>query len=129
MNAHPLTIALPGGVVAELIPGSRPARYTVDGEPTALDVTIPDDLAAAGWVWHGSFLAQPWPNASISISTGTFPPPGWPSDRQSCFDAAREIQRVRAEHTAALAARPVKPTKKAKPAPVVLVQAAMELTV
>lgn len=126
----PIALYLPGGVIADYVPESDPPAYTVGGEPIAVDVLIPDDLARAGWFWFGSFLSKPYQNGvGISISTATFPTPGWPCDRQTCFDAAREIERVRAEHEAARLARPVKPTKtkKAKAAPVVLVQETMQL--
>ena len=129
MNGCPLALYLPGGVIADYVSESDPPAYTVNGERIAVDVVIPPDLAQAGWIWHGSTLTQPWPNGtSIGVGTATFPPPGWPSDRQTCFAAAREIERVRAEHEAARLAKPVKPTKTrhAKPALQALVQAAME---
>lgn len=65
--SHPLLICLPGGTHADLIPGSRPPRYTVDGATVDLDVTIPADLADT-WHWHGSFLSD----GQIGIFTGTY---------------------------------------------------------
>jgi hypothetical protein len=83
-------------------------------------VTIPDDLAADGWHWSGSFLYQPWTEPrtaeqgrgpGVAISTATFPPPGYPCDRMTCFEAAYAMQRAGAEVQAALAARPAKRVK------------------
>lgn len=119
-DVFPLEIALPDGKRAQYVAGSRPPHYTVDGEPTDIDVTIPDDLAEAGWYWSGSYLYQPWPEVrteeqgrgpGVAISTGTFPPPGYPSDHQTCIEAAYEMERLRTEHAAALAARPAKKVK------------------
>jgi hypothetical protein len=105
----PLTIALPGGVRAEYVAGSRPAKYTIDGAPCEIDVTIPDDLAT-GWYWSGSFLYQPWPERDdgpgVAISTGTYGVPG-------VFDAARRLDARRGEVQAMLKARPPKKAKKA----------------
>jgi hypothetical protein len=118
-DCYPLEIALPDGKRAEYVQGSRPPRYTVDGEPTAIDVTIPDELAQSGWYWSGSFLYQPWPEPrteaqgrgpGVAISTGTFGPPGYPCDRQTCFAAAYELERLRVE----VAARPAKKVKAGK---------------
>lgn len=66
-DAYPLELALPNGIRAQLVPGSRPPRYTMDGEPTAIDVTIPEDLAAV-WFWFGSWLCD----GDIRIYTRTF---------------------------------------------------------
>lgn len=141
-DCYPVELHLPGGVRAQYVPESRPAQYTVDGEPIAVDVTIPEDLAAAGWCWHGSFLYQPYPGREdgpgVAISTGTFPPPGWPlvaspierkgTDDEgepkvetfvpkTCFEAAYEMERLRAEHAAFRAAKPAKKARAPKPAP------------
>ncbi len=88
--AAPLALALPGGVTAEHVAGSAPPRYTLDGAPTAIDVTIPNDLAAKDWHWNGSFLC--WrddPACQLMISTDLHPPPGWPGTRRDCFTVAR----------------------------------------
>jgi len=51
MNAFPLAVALPSGAHADHVAGtSDPPEYTIAGEPIELDVTIPDDLLAAGWL-------------------------------------------------------------------------------
>lgn len=92
--AYPLVLVLPNGIRAEYHDGA----YWIDGEPTALDVAIPDELVAAGWYWHGSVLRQPAIDGDelrgIGICTSTFGVEG-------AFAAAREIQRVRAEREAA----------------------------
>src|SRR5262249_44409642 len=67
-----------------------------------LDVQIPDDLLTDGWIWHGSTLH--WPATDmlrgISITTCTYPPPPYPSERGSCFDCARRFTQMRAERRA-----------------------------
>lgn len=119
-DCYPIEIALPDGKRAQYVAGSRPPKYTVDGELTAIDVTIPDELEASGWYWSGSFLYQPWPEPrtaeqgrgpGVAISTGTFGPPGYPCDRQTCFDSAREMERLRVE-LAALPKKKIKASKK-----------------
>jgi hypothetical protein len=94
VNAWPLALALPDGITAEYVPNTRPPRYTIDGEPTTIDVTIPDDLAAAGWIWHGTTLRWPAsdPLRGIAIVTCSYPPPGYPSIRGTCFDIARQFE-------------------------------------
>jgi hypothetical protein len=67
-DAYPLAIDLPGGRRAEYVSGTRPARYTIDGAPCDLDVTLPADVAAAGWFWSGTWLCD----GDIRIYTGTF---------------------------------------------------------
>lgn len=66
-DVYPLQLCLPDGRRADLVPGSRPARYTIEGEPCDIDVTIPPDLAAV-WFWVGSWLCD----GEIRIYTGTF---------------------------------------------------------
>lgn len=84
MNGHPARLYLPNGIEAELIPGSQPSRYAgVD-----VDVTIPDDLARAGWHWHGTFLSD----GEVGIYSGTFGVPG-------VFEEARRHMRLRATVT------------------------------
>jgi len=110
-DVHPLTIALPDGRCAEYVAGTRPARYTIDGAPCDVDVTIPDDLAATGWYWSGSFLYQPWAERAdgpgVGIFTGTFGLPG-------TFEAARRLDAMRVEVQAAIKARPPKKARKPK---------------
>ncbi len=106
---HPvlLVICLPNSKQAVLCegrqPGDRPI-YAVDGVLTAIDVSIPPDLAATGWCWFGSPLYQPYPGREdgpgVGIATCTFAPPGWPSPYKTCFESAYEIERIHAEHEA-----------------------------
>jgi hypothetical protein len=99
-DAYPAALTLPGGT-AHLVPGM--AVYLLDGVPIDVDVTIPDDLAYLGWFWWGSRLAQQRDDErlpGISIDTGTYPPPGVPALRGTCFDAARKIEETRARMTA-----------------------------
>jgi len=86
--AIPLALALPLGILAEYVAGSDPPQYTVDGELTAIDVRIPEDLRALGWHWYGSYLhvAGDYP---VLVATNTYPPPGWPCDQRDCFTVAR----------------------------------------
>jgi len=115
-NGVPLEIHLPDGQRALLVPGSRPARYTVNGETTTIEVEIPEDLCAAGWIWSGSFLYQPYTDrddgSGVAIATSTYGVPGWPCTRKTCFEVARDMDRLRAEHVAARAIRSVKKAKK-----------------
>jgi hypothetical protein len=89
----------PHTVCAEYVPGSSLPAYTLNGDPVAIDVAIPDDLAAAGWFWFGSCLAWPAsdPQWAMAISTATYPPPGWTCEREDCFTLARQSERRRAE--------------------------------
>lgn len=102
-RAYPLQLWLPGEypncVTADYVPGSSPPAYTIDGEPCAIDVQIPADLLAAGWCWHGATLrwSETPESCGIAIVTSAYPPPGWPSTRGSCFDCAREFERLRSE--------------------------------
>lgn len=99
----PLEIHLPDGKRACYIPGTRPPKYMVDGQPTDIDVSIPDDLAALGWIWHGSTLFQPHAGSDgpgVAITTCTYGFPGYADARGTCFDAARTMQRIHVEHEA-----------------------------
>jgi hypothetical protein len=132
---YPQTIVLPGGVqarvrithvvevndkgkevVTQLV--SDPPQYELrDGTPVDLDVQIPDDLAAAGWIWHGSLLHWPTsdPLRGVGITTDLHPPPGWPSPRDDCFTVARRMDQHRAEYQEQrIAARVAKATKAPK---------------
>jgi hypothetical protein len=106
----PLAIALPDGRRAEYIAGTRPAKYTIDGEPCDIDVMIPEDLAATGWYWSGSYLYRPWPSSEdgrgVPISTATYGVPG-------VFEAACRFEAKRDE---VLELRLAKPAKKARKA-------------
>lgn len=84
-------------VLSQLVP-SPPQYERRDGTTIEIDVAIPDDLAAAGWYWFGSVLR--WPAGDlrgIGILTSCYPPPPIKSERGSCFDCAREFERLRAE--------------------------------
>lgn len=124
----PIRLALPDGLVADYVPDSEPPAYRADaiGCDLPVDVVIPDDLAAAGYFWFGSFLTA---GEGLYIDTSSFPPPPFPGPRHDCYTAARNIEDERAKHAAARAAKPAKPARNAKPpsAPAVLVQARMEL--
>jgi len=88
----PLDLYLPDGV-AQLVPGSFEAgapRYARGGVVLDVDVVIPPDLAASGWIWHGSFLRKAGP-VGVAICTKTFGLPG-------VFENARELDRLEAEH-------------------------------
>lgn len=104
MNAVPLFLSLPDGP-AVLVPGSferGQPRYQRDGQVLDVDVTIPPELEATGWIWHGSFLRKPGA-VGIAICTTTFPPP-------LCFDNARELDRLEAARDTA----PQRQTKRRK---------------
>ncbi len=109
-GAYPWVIDLPGGIRAELA-ASNPPRYAAYGEMTDIDVTIPDDLRAAGWYWNGSFLCwrETPESCGIAVATCTFGIPG-------VFIQAREFERLRGEaHITSLEIRTkTKPTKKGK---------------
>lgn len=90
MKVIPLELHLPDGP-ARLIPGSFEQghpRYERDGVALDIDVTIPDDLAASGWIWQGSWLRKPGP-VGVTIDTKTFGLPG-------VFENARELDRLEA---------------------------------
>lgn len=105
MSSFPLELVLPDGI-AHYVAGSAEAGhpcYQMDGVDLEIAVVIPDDLAAAGWFWWGSYLS--WRDGEympgISISTGTYPPPnGGRYDRPTCFEQASIIERLRAEYAA-----------------------------
>lgn len=102
-DCYPIELHLLDGQRAQYVPGSRPARYTVDGQACDIDVTIPDDLAALGWIWHGSTLFQPHVGSDgpgVAITTCTYGLPGYADARGTCFDAARNMQRIHTEHEA-----------------------------
>lgn len=140
-DAYPLEVHLPDGtrarvrivhivevndrgdeVLTQLV--QHPPQYERrDGTTVPIDVTIPDDLAAAGWYWSGSFLYQPWPEVrteeqgrgpGVAIATCTYGPPGYPSDRQTCFEIAHELERKRTEIQVALRAKPPKKVRAGK---------------
>lgn len=96
----PIALYLPDGLVAAYVPQSEPPAYRMDeiGADLPVDVTIPEDLVAVGWYWHGSLLAWNGGDAlrPVGIYTGTFPPPGWGGALTTCFDAAREMDKGRA---------------------------------
>lgn len=104
---YPLVVVLPDPgnyphiVRAEYVPNSNPPAYRLDpiGMDLPITVTIPKDLVAAGWYWHGSTLAWPAsdPLRPMAISTATYPPPGWPAERENCFELARGTESRRAE--------------------------------
>lgn len=102
-----------------------PPRYQVDGvERPDFDPTIPADLYAAGWQWHGGWLRCPSPGGSTGIVIGM--------PRESLdevWEQARKVTAasvtIRAEIAAATAKQ--KPTKKmrqkpADPMPAAVVQ-------
>ena len=76
----PLQLHLPDDIIAEHIPGTDPPAYRLGpiGMAIPVDVVIPEDLAAAGWYWHGSTLAWNGDDGRhpICISTAVYPPPG-----------------------------------------------------
>jgi hypothetical protein len=138
VQAYPVELPLPNGR-ARLVLGSAEAGqplYEIDGLLVSLDVAIPDDLAHR-WFWWGDRLYQRPDGENdpfISIATGTYPPPGVPSERGSCFDIAREMEATRARVTAELAAQKAKkPARKQRSKPATLArpeqieQTAMEL--
>jgi|SRR6187549_777482 len=121
MTIAPLELHLPDGP-AVLVPGSLAAgqpRYVRDGMTLDLDVTIPPELAVAGWIWQGSFLRKPGV-VGIAICTKTFGVPG-------VFDRAREHEQIRAEMDSAVPKQPVR-RRRGAPDVATPVQIAMELT-
>lgn len=76
---------LPEGT-ATLAPGM--AVYLIAGEPIDVDVEIPEDLKAASWFWHGSFLCWEGTSPGLWLATSTFGLPG-------VFEIAREIEMKR----------------------------------
>jgi hypothetical protein len=108
----PLLLDLPDGVQAAYVPDSEPPAYRLDlvGMAIPVDIAIPEDLAVAGWYWHGSTLAHR--DGLLFIHTSAYPPPGWPSARPSCFAVARESDTRAITFAAARAERATPPTKK-----------------
>lgn len=89
-----------------------PPRYQVDGvERPDFDPTIPDDVYASGWRWHGGSLHRPSPGGSTGVVIGM--------PRESLdevWDQARKVtaasEKFRAEIAAAKAQKPVKKAKR-----------------
>lgn len=110
-----------------------PVYELLDGTVIDLDVTIPDDLAAAGWFWFGSLLAKGDPQgAHVGVHTSCYPPPGWPAPQGTCFDSARRFEAAGAAHherrvaeRVAIAAKTKRPRRDA-PTPVAI-QTMMEI--
>lgn len=115
-----------------------PPRYKVDGvERPDFDPTIPDDLYASGWHWHGGSLHRPSPGGSTGVVIGM------PRESlQEVWDQARKVtaasEKIRAQIAADKAQKPIKKAKQKpatapKPAPTVVAaqptyaQIAMEL--
>lgn len=143
MSAYPLTVALPDGAAARVrivhhvvtndkgeqtltqLVSSPPIYELRDGTTVDLDVTIPPDLVAAGWAWHGSVLQLgQMGGPCIAITTALHPPPGF-DDRRDCFTVARSMEQHRAAHAEEMiAARVAKATKqpRAKRGAAVVVQ-------
>jgi len=133
---YPLVISLPDGSTARVrithvvevndkgeetltqLVSTPPQYERRDGTTVALDVEIPDDLVAAGWHWHGTTLRWPAddPLRGMAIMTDSYPPPPYPSERGSCFDAARRFEAMReTRHEQHVAERVRKATKTPKP--------------
>lgn len=124
---YPLVIPLPDGTEARVrithivevndkgeetltqLVQSPPQYERRDGTTVDLDVQIPDDLAAAGWYWHGSTLALD--GGLLRIGTETYPPPGWPAPQGTCFDIARRYEVKHSELEAARLARQTPATR------------------
>lgn len=152
MSSHvtyPVSIPLPFGYRAELVyalPLHDPPVYAIDGVPVWLDVTIPDDLAARGWVWNGAFLWLPAVTSDkcgIGISPAASPPPFWnvardgrvlvPGQFACCFLVARylnvserEFGERRVATLAAKAAKVPRAKQAALPSRTSVVQTMME---
>lgn len=105
-------------------------RYQVDGvERPDFDPTIPTDLYAAGWQWHGGWLRHIADDAAPGASGIVI---GMPRESlDEVWDQARKVTAARAEIQASLAvAKPAKKVKPTRPAPVAAVayaQVTMEL--
>lgn len=126
MKIVPLELSLPDGR-ATLVPGSLQdgqPQYERDGQVLDVDVTIPTDLVAAGWLWHGSVLYRPEPGddlRGVGVDTRTFPPP-------QCYEQARAIEQARAELDGAIRPAPAKAKRQRTAAPAAVVeQCVMEL--
>lgn len=76
MDAVPELLELPDGSNARYVPNSYldtgRAQYTIAGQLTDLDVTIPADLA--GWYWSGAVLVAP--DRTICLPTHRYGLPG-----------------------------------------------------
>ena len=149
-TTYPVSIPLPNGLRAELVyalPLHDPPVYAIDGIPVWLDVTVPDDLAARGWIWNGSFLWLPAATSNqcgIGICPNTSPPPFWNVARDGrilvpgvwpcCFVIARyldvgerEFGQRRVAELAAKAAKLPRAKQMTVPRRPVAVQTMMEL--
>ena len=135
MSVYPMVIGLPGGaqarvrIIHEVVTNDKgeetltqlvqsPPVYELrDGTTVELDVQIPDDLAAAGWHWHGSTLMRGQVGGPcIAITTDLHPPPGYTSERRTCIEVARSMEAHRAAHQETmLAERVAKATKTKRP--------------
>ena len=115
--AYPMVISLPNGVeacvrivqamqinekggeVLTQIVQTPPQYELFDGTAIDLDVTIPDDLVAAGWFWFGSLLAKGDPaGAHVGTHTSCYPPPGYDAPQGTCFDSARRFEAAAVTH-------------------------------
>lgn len=114
LRAYPVRVLAAPGVYADLViefdaAGRQvvPAhpRYAVDGVLVDIDVTIPPDLAAAGWFWFGATLTQT-NGRGVYVGVGSGPP--------VCYEQARLIEQAAVDRVARQARRvPVRPTTKA----------------
>jgi hypothetical protein len=83
-------------------------RYRIDGvERSDFDPTIPDDLKATGWFWHGSFLTQY--DRGVAIMVG-MPLP-------SLDDVWKQARKLDAAHADLVAARDAEAQRKAERKP------------
>lgn len=129
----PTSIPLPFGYYAELAYTDTPGQpvYAIDGVPVWLDVSIPADLAARGWVWNGAFLWLPAATSNqcgIGICTNSSPPPFWnvardgrvlaPGQWPCCFVVARYLDIGEREFGERRVARLAATAAKTKYAPV-----------
>jgi len=106
MKIVPLELSLPDGPATLKIGSLKKGQpqYERDGQLLDVDVTIPDDLVAAGWIWHGSTLYRREPGdelRGVGVDTRTFPPP-------QCFEQARAINQMRAELDGSIRPAPAK---------------------
>lgn len=87
---------------------SRRPRYKVAGVEQPFDPTIPDDLVASGWCWHGGFLTQaPRSPDGCALVIGSKP----------TLDAVWESARAIVAEQAAAAERTAEKARKAPKAP------------
>jgi len=127
MKIVPLELSLPDGPATLKIGSLKKGepQYERGGQLLDVDVTIPPDLVAAGWIWHGSMLYRREPGdelRGVGVDTKTFPPP-------QCFEQARAIDQMRAELDGAIRPAPTKlKQRRAVVEPVAVVeQCVMEL--